>query len=308
MSVTLEIRTGPRAGTSVRLEPGQVAQVGRSGWADLSVPGDPDLADLHFNLEVDRAGACRVRDLHSPGGTTLNGDRVTVAPARDGDAIVAGQTTFIVRLGDASTPPSPAVVENEVIREGAGEPNEPTTEPGGGSGAALLEVLGREPGPLFALLDAARDQMVLPVLMRAEERYQSLYEGDKGEEIAAYGPYLVALPTGSPLRKTLARDAWGESWGVYLTSSRPFEEVRKHFRHFLMVRTEDGKSLYFRFYDPRVLRIFLPTCDAGELRQFFGPVDSYLMEGESPGALLRFQAGPRGLERAEVPLEGEARG
>jgi hypothetical protein len=34
-------------------------------------------------------------------------------------------------------------------------------------------------------------------------------------------------------------------------------------RRFLRVKDEDG--LVFRFYDPRVMRVYLPTCAAGEL-------------------------------------------
>jgi len=59
-----------------------------------------------------------------------------------------------------------------------------------------------------------------------------------------------------------------------------------------MVHDEAGKPLYFRFYDPRVLRTYLPTCNASELAQIFGPVECYVQEGEDPGVLLRFrQAG-----------------
>ena len=39
--------------------------------------------------------------------------------------------------------------------------------------------------------------------------------------------------------------------------------------------------MYFRFYDPRVFRMFLPTCDETQLRDFFGGVDFFIAEGES---------------------------
>jgi hypothetical protein len=55
-----------------------------------------------------------------------------------------------------------------------------------------------------------------------------------------------------------------------------------------MVKTEEGEELYFRFYDPRVLRIFLPTCDREQLKDFFGPVDYYLCEDEDPAYGLVF--------------------
>jgi hypothetical protein len=53
----------------------------------------------------------------------------------------------------------------------------------------------------------------------------------------------------------------------------------------------------FRFYDPRVLRIFLPTCNAQEVFQFFGPVvNSYLAENDDANILLQFSKGEQGLE------------
>ena len=69
-----------------------------------------------------------------------------------------------------------------------------------------------------------------------------------------------------------------------------------------LVQTEDGKQLYFRFYDPRVLRLYLPTCTPEEVRRSFGPVGCYLLEDEDPKTLLRFTGDDRGARRASVPL------
>jgi hypothetical protein len=85
--------------------------------------------------------------------------------------------------------------------------------------------------------------------------------------------------------------AWGNSWGVFLKSDATPRELRKHFRQFLMVQLADGEEVYFRFYDPRVLRVFLPTCTQPESEQFLGPVQSLVIEGETAGELLRFRAG-----------------
>jgi len=46
--------------------------------------------------------------------------------------------------------------------------------------------------------------------------------------------------------------------------------MRQHFRRFITVHDESGKPLLFRYYDPRVLRTFLPTCNAKELAEIFG--------------------------------------
>jgi hypothetical protein len=75
-----------------------------------------------------------------------------------------------------------------------------------------------------------------------------------------------------------------------LKSSLPIFELHKHFRKFLLVSTEEGKQLYFRFYDPRVLRIFLPTCNPAQLVEFFGKgIDYIIVEDEDPAFALRFR-------------------
>src|SRR5262249_54263324 len=131
-----------------------------------------------------------------------------------------------------------------------------TVQPAYGQHADLLRSLRATTLPLFAVLDAARNPMVLALLFQAKDRWQSLYEGVEGDRLAAAAPYLVQLPKPSPLLETLARDAWG----IYLTCDQPFEAVRKHLRRFLLVTDEEGEELYFRYYDPRVLRVYLPTC------------------------------------------------
>lgn len=69
-----------------------------------------------------------------------------------------------------------------------------------------------------------------------------------------------------------------------------------------MVYGPDGKPLYFRYYDPRVLRVYLSTCNAQDTGVLFGPVSRYAMEGEEPAILLRFwpEAGQPGSERVRL--------
>jgi hypothetical protein len=293
MRVVLQIEVGPRAGQTFELRPGQIAQVGRSSWADLSLPEDSELADLHFLLECG-ASACKLRDLNSRGGVLRNEARVVDATLTDGDRIRAGRTVFTVRFA-AAAPAPPAI---DVSPPASSLP--PTER--------LLQLLRGQDEPLFALLDAARDIAVLAHLNASQEPHQSLYEGAQGEELALFAPYLVSLPTSSPLLEALVHHGWGQSWGIYLTSRSPFAEVRKHFRRFLMVRTEAGKRLYFRFYDPRVLRVYLPACTADEARDFFGPVGCFLLEGQRPETLLRFVGDGPGVRQEMMSLEAATPG
>lgn len=151
----------------------------------------------------------------------------------------------------------------------------------------VLEALEAQREPLFALLDAGRDPEILTLLYSHDAVMRSLYQGDAEAELGRSGPYLAAVEPDSELLATLLKKGWGHAWGVYLTSPASFDEVRKYFRSLLMVRREkDGSEMYFRFYDPRVLRIFLPTCSDKQLEQMFGPVTAFLVEGDE-GQMLR---------------------
>ena len=303
----MEIISGALAGERFALQPSRKVEIGGSATADIAVSADPLLSESHFAFWWDETG-CRIQDLQSARGTFLNGQKVNQAAVRNGDKIVAGQTHFIVRIkrdpgmptvAPASQPRGLAIEGQEQLRQSA-ESTRPTIQTP--QPRDLLEILGNQPQPLFAILDAARDPKVLGILGNCTQHYQSLYEGPKGEELADFAPHLVELPSRSALIEALVREGWGKSWGIFLTSTSSFKEVRRHFRHFLLVQVEDGRELYFRFYDPRVLRIFLPTCTAQETSRFFGPVRSYLVEGERAGILLTFIFSPKGLEPEAVSV------
>ena len=135
--------------------------------------------------------------------------------------------------------------------------------------------------PLYAVLDTARDRRILELLRESVEEHHSLYDGIEGETMAHVAPYLVRLEGDSRLLAALTREGWGRRWGSYLTSAQPLKSVRRHLRRYLMVeRDADRERVYFRFYDPAVLRVFLPTTTVLQRAELFGALDQFLFEGE----------------------------
>jgi pSer/pThr/pTyr-binding forkhead associated (FHA) protein len=294
MYVVLEVVSGPGAGRRVRVHPGHIAHVGRTTWADLSIPEDPSLLPRHFLLECGQDD-CRLRDVVNTTGTRVNGVRVVETAIHDGDEIVAGETTFRVRIEGTTAAVRPSVPAAS-----------PPAVPAKGVSAeeirqSVLRTLWRE-GPLFALVDGAASPEVRQFVNRVPEQCESLYEGPRAAEFAPHGPFLLYLPADSVSLLELVRDGWGKSYSVYLSSRRGFREVRQHLRRFLKVRLPDGAEGLFRFYDPFVLRVFLPTLTPEETSEFFGWVDSFLMEGDDPAILLRFTATTQGVRQETVPL------
>ncbi len=277
--LSLEVRAGHDAARSVVFDGVAPRTVGRGAAADERFPYDGAMSELHAAFWVE-GGVGRVRDLHTPEGTFVNGRGVAESELRDGDVVQVGRTLLVVRLEGALAAVAPAATSRSAF----------------GSRAEHAAWFVRQgAGSLYAVLDAARDEQVLPFLYGAGAQYQSLYEGLRGEELALVAPYLVAFPEGAASLDELVSDAWGQSWGVFLRSPASFRDTRRHLRRLLRAELDDGQRVLFRFYDPRVLRAYLPTCTGEEARQMFGPITHYAVEGRRGETAIRFRATPEGV-------------
>ncbi len=142
---------------------------------------------------------------------------------------------------------------------------------------------------LFGILDSARSDEVLAKLAIDKVKYESLYHGLQEEEfLYEVSPFLVLLKKDTALFRWWTSERWGESLGIFFTSSDSFEHLVRHFQKFLTARVKDGTERYFRFYDPRILRVYLPTCTAEELNLFFGSINRFIIESKDGKSILSF--------------------
>lgn len=434
MRIVLRIASGPEAGQQIVFGPGDTRLVGRARNADVRLPDDPYLSDLHVGLYVDEAGVCVARDLYSSNGTLLNGEPLEEAVLKDGDRITAGETELEVRIGQPAAsadadgdetiklPREPAAAVAETVAdtvadtaaetatetaaeatEAPVEANEPRPYPGipavpieetivlqepaaaavsvaaqgavpawvaqpaqprrraaappapaqqtapaasgvspsrpqpapapapappsSASQSGIMEIpkpapppppllprviinipsadapaaggilagdstksraanlpamLSAEVEPIFALIDAAREKTVPRIVTEAGPDAISLYRGRRADRLASAAPYLVRMDKNRIGR--FASELWGQGTGVLFGSTASMEELRAHFRRLLIVENEARETLYFRFYDPRVLRVFLPSCTPSQARRFFGPVAWFIAETKSNAA------------------------
>src|SRR5215211_2202012 len=109
----------------------------------------------------------------------------------------------------------------------------------------------------YILLDAARMDEDMDTAQELNPHFDSLYRGGSKETLAEVAPYLFSFEKDTEFSQWYLENGWGDSWGILFSSKASFEECHKHFRKFLLVKNEKGDELYFRFYDPRVLKIFL---------------------------------------------------
>ncbi len=160
-----------------------------------------------------------------------------------------------------------------------------------------------EPGFLYAIVDGARNEEIFAGLEKAGDKHCCLYEGKIPPVLAKAAPHLVRCDLGEQFLPWLLEQGWGDSWGIFVHADTTLEVLRKHFRRFLKVETEDGKKIYFRYYDPRVFRVYLPTCNEEELKVVFGPVARYMMESKDASELLGFSVVEGEIEHGPIELE-----
>ncbi len=155
----------------------------------------------------------------------------------------------------------------------------------------------------FVILDGARVDGLLRAIGTHNVPSACLFAGKLEPSVARTAPYLVQLQQDSNFVAWLLERGWGRSWGVFARFSGGLNELRKHLRRLLLVKGPDGKTMFFRFYDPRVLRLYLPTCNAEELATVFGPVQAYVMESEDARDVQSFLPGtaPVRLETSSLP-------
>lgn len=162
---------------------------------------------------------------------------------------------------------------------------------------------------LYAILDGARDRRIFDALwLRSDVERRCLYRGELSLDLATAAPYLVHLQPDGEFLRWLVQSGWGDSWGIFVVSKATIDDLRRHFRTFLMVYNEAGRPVYFRYYDPRVLRGYLPTCTQDELRNVFGPVVYYICESEAADSFERFVFAGSTLASSRIRLAGQVAG
>jgi hypothetical protein len=170
--------------------------------------------------------------------------------------------------------------------------------------ARIEEILWPD-GPrqnVWMIVDGARTVDVFRFLLACHLEYSCLYSGPLAPDLEMAAPYLVQLDPGYRDTHRLIHQAWGNSWGVLIRSETSLKKLRRHLREFLVVRDTKGTRMAFRYYDPRVLRVYLPTCVTAELRTVFGPIDCFWMESESPEYMLDFRVHNGALDQQTVRL------
>lgn len=108
----------------------------------------------------------------------------------------------------------------------------------------------------YAILDAGVLQGLPEMLDASGLEFGCLYDGALAEELRDFAPYLVALKSDDPLTRRLLTDGtastawWPYDYGLFAISNAGFAEIRRHFRKFTSVQSEQaGQRVYLRFWN-----------------------------------------------------------
>jgi|SRR5579871_1095664 len=313
MLVVLEAVAGPIAGRKIEVRAGSIIRFGRTAKADYAIGEDSYLSGQHFAVECDGT-QCRVRDLGSSNGTFLNGGRITEKVVQEGDSLVAGGSTFTIRVDKNASASANAAAQTTRVNTaptqtftGARSAMDLTRPIAAGevkpdwpgftrAQSQLLNLLYQRDENVYAILDASRDSRIPAFVDASGEPYSAL---DLAGRVPAY---VVSLPRHARLLDVLVKDGWNRGWGFYCTTVASLEEVCLHWRSYLFLRTVDGKTITFRFWDPRVLRALAPVMGAGEATEFFGPLSRLIVESEKPEIAMELSVSPRGGRQQAIML------
>jgi len=177
----------------------------------------------------------------------------------------------------------------------------PATEAAGLELAPLL--FTKAETPVYAILDGASVPDLVKNLYQFEPDYCCLYRGELAPDMASVAPYLVRLEAKDQFSELVLREGWGAHWGTFIISPASLRALRDHFREFHTVELPDQRSVLFRYYDPRVLRSFLPVCNADELTLFFGPVQAFVVEGDTAESGMKFSLAAKVLKSDSFQLK-----
>lgn len=155
------------------------------------------------------------------------------------------------------------------------------------AGAALLRsALFADPAlRAWAVVDGAARPDLLGEIHDSGAEAACLFSGALAPEVAATAPWLVALGPASPILAGLEAD-WGRAQAVFVTAAGPLVAVRRRLRRLTLAQLPDGRTVWFRFYDPRTLRAVGHLLDPRQRAQFLGPeIPAWFCEGEGGAGL-----------------------
>jgi len=127
----------------------------------------------------------------------------------------------------------------------------------------------------YAVIDlAVADQMRPKVLGRLRTEAETLFARNASRKVLEVGPWLVRLSQAPDIQRSLDALDPELPWGYYVYAAIDIVSLRQTLRRFNLVRLpEDGQEVLFRYWDPRVMRVFLQVANRDQRDKLFEFID-----------------------------------
>ncbi len=125
-------------------------------------------------------------------------------------------------------------------------------------------------------------------LMLLQGRYPvscCLFAGTKDDALFDVAPYLFLIDDSFYELDRLPMISLEAI--ILAETDKDIKTLATHFREFIY-SIVDGQEYYFRFWDARILKNYLPKCEPEQLHYFFGDITSFKTDGSNSGSSIVF--------------------
>lgn len=161
----------------------------------------------------------------------------------------------------------------------------------------LQAYLAGQEGKLFILFDSGNDKQLLATMysLEAAPVYAPLLPLSQYGPIASNGPLLVQASSA-----LLQHFFSGENLGIVIASPLDLQALTAYCQQ-LFFQEYEGESVYFRFFDPRVLRSLFDYMDEDTENTLFNAKIDMLLVAEENGAAQCFTRSEADMPQTEPP-------
>lgn len=157
-------------------------------------------------------------------------------------------------------------------------------------------------GKLYGVLDCAVDPALHDHCARLEPEFAVCLFDRVDPKVKAASPHLIELTPTDPLSRAWRTGGWGRNWGVLLSSRADLRTVKLRLKRFTQARLPDGSGpVLFRFWDPRVMRIYMPLLQPDEVEGWFTDIDRWIVATADGKGSLRFSRNGAGVAAEAGP-------
>lgn len=123
----------------------------------------------------------------------------------------------------------------------------------------------------YAVIDSAAVPGIINLAEADGLEARCLFTGDMEDDLGEVAPWIISLRPKTALTRYLFTEGRGP-WQLWrkppillVQTAASLDDLRAHLRKFTRVRTEDGAWLFFRFWEPPVLRTLRKDALKSEL-------------------------------------------